>query len=890
MPPSGSAPRKSMASLPSGTVTFLFTDIEGSTTRWEHQPEAMRVALARHDMLVRAAIVEHHGHVVKTMGDAFHAAFSRAPDAVAAALDAQRRLQAEPWGVAGPVRVRMALHTGAAEERDGDYYGPTLNRAARLMSAGHGGQVLLSQATSELIRDGPPEGTSLRDLGEYRLKDLSRPEHVFQLISPDLPTEFPPLRSLDSLPNNLPRYLTSFVGREREIAEVGRLLAATSLLTLVGTGGAGKTRLALQVAAGLLETYPDGVWLVELAALADPSLVQQAVASALGLREATGRPPIAVLSDHLQHRQVLLVLDNCEHLVLACADLVDALLRACPELRVMATSREALGIAGETTWRVPSLLLPDPRHTPTADSLMAYAAVRLFIDRAVAASSGFAVTNENAPSIAQICQRLDGIPLAIELAAVRVKVLSAEQIAARLDDRFRLLTAGSRTALPRQQTLRALIDWSYDLLSEKERTLLGRLSVFAGGWDLDATEHVGTSDDLDAYDVLDLLAQLVDKSLVLADERAGAARYRLLETIRQYGAERLRAAGEEAVLRRRHRDWVLDLVIQQTARLGGAEQADALARLELEHDNIRSALDWCETEPGGVEVGAQIADELGWFWELRGHIREGSERSARLLTLAQSRTGGRAHALSVAGMFDNSVGAYEQGAARFEESITIWRELRDIRGAAIALARFGQLEQSRARFDHAWVLLKDSQQLFQQIGGESGLGTTLSVFLAQVAKNRGDYEQAIPLFEECLADARERGDKHSVGSTLRSLGELVQLRGDYVGAATRLHESLRLIHELDDQQCTSTTFDCLGTLALAQGEHIRAVRLWAAAEASRESQGLVLSEAERERLDQIIADGRSRLGDDAFAAAWSDGSEMSAEQAVAYALEEPVAP
>jgi predicted ATPase/class 3 adenylate cyclase len=594
-----------MTELPSGTVTFLLTDVEGSTALWESAPGSMQAALARHDALIAAGIEQHGGIVVKSRGegDSIFAVFGLARDAVAAATDLQRALQSEPWPTSAPLRVRMALHTGEADLRDGDYFGGTVNRAARLRATGNGNQALVSLSTEQVARDHLPQGVTLRDLGEHRLKDLERPERIFQLMVADLPDDVRPLRTLDTVPTNLPVQLTSFVGRDREIAEVRRLLEAVHLLTLVGAGGAGKTRLALQVAAGLFETYPDGVWLVELAALADPSLVPQAIASTQGLREATGRPLMALLSDHLQHRQVLLVLDNCEHLVLACADLVDTLLHACPGLRVMATSREALGIAGETTWRVPSLLLPDPRHAPTADSLTVYEAVRLFIDRAVAASSGFAVTNENAPSIAQICQRLDGIPLAIELAAVRVKVLSAEQIAARLDDRFRLLTTGSRTALPRQQTLRALIDWSYDLLSETERTLLGRLSVFAGGWDLDAAEHVCTSDDLDAYDVLDLLAQLVDKSLVLTEEHVGAARYRLPETIRQYGTEKLGATGEEAVLRRRHRDWVRDLVIQQTARLGGAEQADALARLEFEHDNIRSALAWCETEPGGVEIG-----------------------------------------------------------------------------------------------------------------------------------------------------------------------------------------------------------------------------------------------------------------------------------------------
>lgn len=644
--------------------------------------------------------------------------------------------------------------------------------------------------------------------------------------------------------------------------------------------------MALHVAAAMLETYRDGAWLIELAALVDPSLVPQAVGSALGLRDTPGRSMVAALGDYLHGRQMLLLLDNCEHLVRACADLADTLLRSCPQLRILATSREALGIAGETTWRVPSLLLPDPQHPPSAAYLRAYEAVRLFIERAVAASPGFAVTNTNAPSIAHICQRLDGIPLAIELAAVRVRVLTPEQIAARLDDRFRLLTAGSRTALPRQQTLRALIDWSYDLLSQSERLLLGRFSIFAGGWDLDAAEHVCTSDDFDAFEILDVLAQLVDKSLVISEEQAGTARYRLLETIRQYGAEKLRARGEEVVLRDQHRAWVLDLVLNQITRLGGPNQGDALARLELEHDNIRTALDWCETERGGAEVGAEIAHELGWFWGIRGFGREGGERVARLLALAPARTRGRALALSVAGKLDHHAGEYDRAAMRFDESISIWRELDDVRNTAIALARYGQLEQARADFDHAWVLLKESQALFQQIGRESGLDSTLSVFLAQVAKNRGDYEEAIPLFEECLADARARGDAHSVGAILRSLGELIQMRGDFVGASGRLQESMRLIREIDDQPCTTSTLDCFGMLALAQGQTERAVRLWAAAEASRQIQGLVLSRAERERLDQTMAEGRAQLGDESYVTAWAEGSTMSTERAVEYALNE----
>jgi predicted ATPase/class 3 adenylate cyclase len=542
-----------MPELPSGTVTFLLTDVEGSTALWEEASEAMRAALARHDVLFEDAVRAHGGVHIRPRGegDSRFAVFSGAPEAVAAGLAIQRAFAAEPWPTPRPIRVYTGLHTGQAELRDGDYYGSAVNRCARIRGIGHGGQILLSEATAALVPDDLPDGVTLLNLGEHRLKDLTRPERVFQLVSRDLPFEFPLLRSLDVLPNNLPRQLTSFVGREQEMAEVKRLLTATSLLTLVGAGGAGKTRLSLQVAADVLDDYRDGVWLVELAPLTDPVLVPQAVASTLGLPERASHPTVLTLEEHLRPRSLLLILDNCEHLVTACAVLAETLLRACPNLSILATSREGLGIAGETTWRIPSLSLPDVQHfsfgaPDVASALSHYESVRLFIDRALAVAPAFAVTNHNAPAVAQICQHLDGIPLAIELAAVRVKVLAPEQIAARLDDRFRLLTGGSRTALPRQQTLRALVDWSYDLLTGPERILFRRLSVFAGGWLLEASEGICAGDGVEELEVLDLLAQLVDKSLVLAEEHVGEARYGLLETLRQYGTEKLRAAGEEA--------------------------------------------------------------------------------------------------------------------------------------------------------------------------------------------------------------------------------------------------------------------------------------------------------------------------------------------------------
>ena len=486
-----------MSNLPTGTVTFLFTDVEGSTKLWEAYPHAMKSALQRHDDLLREVIEARQGYVFKTVGDAFCAAFATATDALHAALNVQVSLQQETWGETGPLKVRMALHTGEAQERDGDYFGPALSRVARLQSTGGGGQTLLSDVTHDLCRDALPPEAVLQDLGQHRLKDLGRPEQVFQLCHPSLPADFPPLNSLDNpaLPNNLPQQVTSFIGREKEMAEIAALLGNTRLLTLTGSGGSGKTRLSLQVAADLLDGTGDGVWLVELAPLSDPALVPQAVAAVLGVKEETGKTLTQTLTAYLKGRRLLLVLDNCEHVLDACARLADSIIRACPQVQILASSREGLGIAGEQTYRVPSLSLPSSSLAATPESLSQYEAVSLFVARALAHQPAFAVTNANAPALASACLRLDGIPLAIELAAARVRSLSVEEINSRLDNRFRLLTGGSKTALPRQQTLRALIDWSYDLLTDQEKTLLRRLSVFAGGWTLAAAESVCSDND-----------------------------------------------------------------------------------------------------------------------------------------------------------------------------------------------------------------------------------------------------------------------------------------------------------------------------------------------------------------------------------------------------------
>ena len=513
------------AERPSGTVTLLFSDIEGSTRLWERAPDAMADALKRHDELLRDAIEGSGGHVFKTVGDAFCAAFPTATEAVQAAEAAQRALVAEPWPADTVLRVRIALHTGECEERDGDYFGLAVNRLARLEATAHGGQVVLSRATADIVGDHLPPGVGLRHLGTHHLKDLGRPEEVFQLEMEGLDTEFPPLRSLDNpkLMHNLPELVSSFVGRETEVIEVRKLIETSRLVTLTGAGGSGKTRLALQVAADLLDDFTDGVWLVELASLADPELVESAVASVLKVQQQPGEDLLKTLVDAVADRCLLVVLDNCEHLLVAAAMLAETLVQSCPRLSLLATSREPLAIGGERSYRVPSLSLPGPDQILAHDEVRSFDAVQLFAERAVGHQPDFLLDETNADTVASLCRSLDGMPLALELAAARLGSLSVADIERRLDDRFRILTKGRRTALPRQQTLRALIDWSYDLLNQREQTVLCRLSVFSGGWTLEAAETVCSGSDLQGREVADVLGSLVEKSLVQAEARETAA-------------------------------------------------------------------------------------------------------------------------------------------------------------------------------------------------------------------------------------------------------------------------------------------------------------------------------------------------------------------------------
>ena len=585
-----------------GTVTFLFTDIEGSTRLQEDYPQLIREVLIRHDSILWGTVGAYDGTSYRHIGDGICAAFANASDAVAAALQAQQHLAQEDWGAVGAVRVRMGIHTGEAEERQGNYFGSTLNHVSRIMSAGHGGQVLLSNTAADLVRDHLPQEAGLHDLGTHKLRDISHEQNIFQLIHPSLRREFPALRSLDRLVGNLPIQVTSFVGREDEIQEVSQLLNETRLLTLTGIGGVGKTRLSIQLGSRFLESCPDGVWFVELAPVVDPSLLRQEVASAL-------RVVLGALEDFLRDKSLLIILDNCEHLLEACAQVAHEFLQLGPQIRILATSREGLGVSREVIHRVPSLTIPEPRED-VPDTLLMCEAVRLFVERAVAVGPGFTLTRQNGVAVSQIVRRLDGIPLAIELAASRVKGLPVQQIMARLDDRFRLLTGGSRTALPRQRTLQAAIDWSYQVLSESEALLFNKLSVFRGGFTIEAVEQVGAGADEDSSDVLDILLQLVDKSLVLAPQPGpeGTARYGLLETLRQYGGERLVESGVVEETRSRHTSYFANWIHELQPLLWGENPGAALDSVETDYDNMRAALDW-SLASGDAETALKLVGD-----------------------------------------------------------------------------------------------------------------------------------------------------------------------------------------------------------------------------------------------------------------------------------------
>jgi len=809
-----------MSGLPTGTVTFLFTDIEGSTKLAREHPETWESVRERHHAILQSAMDAHNGFVFQIIGDAFCVAFHTAKDGLNAAVDSQRNLQSENWNDT-PVKVRMGIHTGEAQlQAKGDYHGYiAMSRVQRLMSAGHGGQVLISTASQELIRDDLPKGISLRDLGEKRLKDLIRPEHLYQLVIPDLTADFPPLKTLEAYRHNLPSQITSFIGRENEIAEVKNHASSHRLVTLTGSGGTGKTRLSLQVAVDLLDSFPDGVWFVELAPLSDPNLIPSTILSALGISEQSDKPALDVLQEYLQPRKLLLVLDNCEHLIANSATVANAILSAAPDMKILASSREALGVKGELSWHVPSLSLPDPKKLPELEALTQYESVRLFIDRAILVNSHFTVTKDNAPAIAQICYRLDGIPLALELAAARVKMLSVDQISSRLDDRFRLLTGGARTALPRQQTLRSMIDWSYDLLSEQEKTLFRRLAVFVGGWTLEAAEAVCGEEGIGSEQILDLLSQLVNKSLVNVENIRNESRYHRLETIRQYAREKLFESGEGEQIRDQHLKAFVKLAEQAESEIRGHNQLLWLHRLDDELENLRAALEWSQERDNGSFL--RLASALWRFWDVRGYIEDFKWLPKALASTERLQTVIHARALARAGYIALNHPDPKEAEKWSREAVSLSRELGDNPSLAMALFVQGTLELNHYNSQAGAALLEQALTLSRGIK-DHWLSGILLMNLGFEAWIRNDLASARSLVEKGLEEARLSGDKRHSAYGLQGLSLIALAQGDLQKAEQSAQEASEYAQELGDKANTIGSYWAFTNVAMVLEDFPRA--------------------------------------------------------------------
>ena len=814
--------------MPDITVTYVFSDIEGSTRLWDTQPERMAPALARHDALVAEAVAREGGRLIKMIGDGMHAVFDDPAGALRAVVGLQAAMAEPPEGVL-PLRMRFGLHRGAAEHRDGDVFGVAVNRAARVMACAHGGQVLVTQAVADALDGRLPAGMALRDLGVVRLRDLSAPERVHQVEHPSLRAEFPALRSLASTPNNLPQQLNAFVGRERQSAEVRALLGQHRLVTLLAMGGIGKSRLSVQLGAEVLDDYPDGVWLVELAPVADPAGVPQAVASVLGVREEPGGTVTDALLRFVRDRKLLLILDNCEHLVEACAVLAKAMLQAGPQLTLLASSRDALQIAGEYSYALEPLAVPAADAAADPERLREQDAVRLFIERAAVAQPAFRLTAANAPAVAAICAQLDGIPLALELAAARVRTLTVEAIAARLSDRFKLLVSQDRTVLPRQRTLRALIDWSYDLLGETEKALFARLSVFAGGWTLEAAEAVGQGGDIASEDVLDLLARLVEKSLVRMDADSG--RYGMLETVKAYAREKLEASDDIEPTLERHLDFFLGLAEVARVQLVGPEQSAWMSRVDADLENLFAVHVSARIRPNWAKRDLSIVRGIQPYWVARGMLELGAKITLEALANpgAQEDSFERAVGLFTAGMLLYFMERHSQSRDLLTESTKVSKRIGDERVLAAALPYLsiasqsvGQGEEAIAHCDEAAHLAAKSGNPHSFAAARNTKGQILR-YLRRRSEARAEFEAAGKICEEI-------GDAQANAVTGINLAMLDLEEGDTSGAKRRLRNISGPILALNSPVMSQSLFDVCAGLAAAQQMNDEALKLNSAAD------------------------------------------------------------
>jgi predicted ATPase/class 3 adenylate cyclase len=876
----GHLPHSGAAPLPVGTLTFLFTDIEGSTRLVTALGPEFGPLLERHQAIVRAAVGAAGGIEISTEGDAFFVVFRSAAAAVSAAASAQRALSAEPWpAAAGAVRVRMGIHTGEAVLGGDNYVGLDLHRAARIAAAAHGGQVLVSAATAALVGGALPEDLRLRELGEFRLKDLEAPERLAQLVGRDLADDFPPPRTLET-PSNLPAEMTSFVGREREVGEVCDLVRHARLVTLTGPGGAGKTRLSLRVAELLRPEYPGGAFFVELAPVGDAGLIPTTIAEAIGLREDPKRPVVEVLEEYLRELQLLLVADNFEQVV-AGAPVVGRLLGAAPRLTVLASSREVLHLRGEQEYPVPSLGVPDPSALPPVEILATFDAVALFVQRARAVRPGFEVDERNAAAVAAICARLDGLPLAIELAAARTKLFEPVAILARLDKSLALLTSSARDVPERQRTLRGAIDWSHDLLDPRERLVFRRLAVFVGGCTAEAAEAVCNPDGEMDLDVLDVLASLLDKSLLTRSQAAdGEPRFVMLETIRDYGLERLAESGEAELVHRRHAEHFAALAREAEPELLGTRPNDWLDRLEAERDNLRATIQRA-AEEGRIELALETAAALWRFWQQRGHLAEGRDTLRALLDRPAAAAATRARARALGGLGGVAYWQADMTAAgrAYGEAVEIERGLTDPGGLAEALynagyvsAITGDRERARAEYDEAIGI-------YEAIGDRKGL-LNVREALAFILIHSGEFAEARAVEEENLAAFRASGEALRTESALTLL-TILNLKDRKLGAAGEsLGETIAMVRAAGDMQRLSSLLTIGAALAIAADDPRRAALLCGAADAIREPLGAVATPMQLIGLDDPAPSARSALGDDAFEAAYADGRALDIDGAV----------
>ena len=876
-----------MSALPTGTVTFFFSDIEGSTRLIQQLGERYPEVLLAHHAIQREALAANGGHELRTEGDSFFIVFDSALQACAGAATVQMKLQEKGWPDGAEVRVRIGLHTGEATLVGNEYLGLDVHRAARVASAGHGGQVLVSETTRALVDQALPDGLALKDLGVHRLKDLARPERLYQLLIPGLRADFPPLKTLEATPNNLPMQLTSFIGRDDQVREARQLLARSRLVTLTGPGGTGKTRLSLQIAATVVDQFPDGVYFVPLSAIYDPELVPSAIAQALAISTTGRHRPIDALVDHLREKQTLLILDNFEQ-VLDAAPVARQLLEGSAGLHVLVSSRTVLRVSGEQEFPVPPLALPDLKALPGLAALSQYEAVRLFIERAVAVKPDFEATNENAPAIAGICERVDGLPLAIELAAARVKLFSPPALLSRLEKSLSALGSGARDAPARQQTLRGAIQWSYDMLDEAGRRLLARCSVFARGGSLDQMEPVcGPAEDVGG-EVVDALDQLADQSLLRRLPDFDEPRFLMLQTIRDFAKERLDEGEEARLIRDRHVQAFIGLAQEAEPHLFGPDRREWLDRLEIDHDNFRAALDWC-LESGDAREAMRLSGVFWRFWQMRGHIHEGRARMVKVLAMPRSREypQERALALEAAGGLAYWQADMEVAQGFYDESLELIRPVGDKRAIANAIYNDAfPMVISRTTIPKARKLLIEALALFRELGDDGRVARTLWG-LGNASYFEQDYAAAKPALQEAQAISRRLDDRFNLAWSTHTLG-LVAVNTDDISAAKKhFLEALQLFIEAQDRSGITLQLDNLSVIARREGDPVRATRLAAAAVAQQTATGTGLGGLLSYQEGRT---GREGLSEAEAAVAWAEGQALTLDQAVAYAIDPAALP